>query len=107
VTFAGAFEPDFDLLLREGRSTTLTGMQYDAIEIESNMTESSKLKSKVETGTKEPRCFREQAGSSVFGKSTEEKMDDMAKIIKDLSNKISTMERDQANPDPFARNDFG
>jgi hypothetical protein len=36
----------------------------------------------------------------------EEKMDDMDKIIKDLSNKISRMELDQAKPDPFARKYF-
>jgi hypothetical protein len=60
VTFAGAFEPDFALLLRERRYATLTGLQDDAIEIESNMMASGKLKSKVETGTKEPRCFGEQ-----------------------------------------------
>jgi hypothetical protein len=49
VTFAGAFEPDFALLLRERKSTTLAGMQDDVIEIKSNMMESGKLKSKVET----------------------------------------------------------
>jgi len=49
VTFAGAFEPDFALLLRERRSVDLTRMQDDAIEIESNMMASGKLKLKVET----------------------------------------------------------
>jgi hypothetical protein len=97
---------DFALLLRERISSTLIGMQDDAIEIESNMMASGKLKSKVETGTKEPRRFREQAGSSGSGKFAKEKMDDMAKIIKDLSNKISRMELDQAKPDPFARKYF-
>jgi hypothetical protein len=33
-------------------------------------------------------------------------MDEMDKIIKDLSNKISRMELDQAKPDPFIRNQF-
>jgi hypothetical protein len=33
-------------------------------------------------------------------------MDDMAKIIKDLSNKISRMELDQDKADPFARKYF-
>jgi hypothetical protein len=35
-----------------------------------------------------------------------EKMDEMAKIIKDLSNKISRMEIEQAKPDPYVRNQF-
>jgi hypothetical protein len=49
VTFAGAFEPDFALLLRERRGATLNRMQDDAVEIESNMMASGKLKAKVET----------------------------------------------------------
>jgi hypothetical protein len=106
VTFTGAFEPDFSLLLRERRFSTLMGMQDDAIEIESNIMASGKLKSRVETGTKETRCLREQAGPFGPGKSVEEKMDDMEKIIKYLSNKISRMELDQAKPDPFYRKDF-
>jgi hypothetical protein len=96
VTFAGAFEPDFTLLLREIRSDTLTCMQDYAIEIESNMMASSKLKSKVDIGAKESKFFREQEGPSRSGKCAGEKMDDMAKIIKDFSNKISRMELDQA-----------
>jgi hypothetical protein len=50
VTFVGAFEPDFTLLLRERRGATLTRMQYDAIEIEYNMMASDKLKTKLEMG---------------------------------------------------------
>jgi hypothetical protein len=74
VTFAGAFDSDFTLLLRERRSTTLAGMQDDAIDIESNMMESRKLKSKFERGTREPMCFNEQAGpSGSRKKSSEEK----------------------------------
>jgi hypothetical protein len=52
VTFTGAFEPDFALLLRERRSVDLTRMKDDAIKIESNMMALSKLKAKVETRTK-------------------------------------------------------
>jgi hypothetical protein len=81
-------------------------MQDDAIEIESNMMASGKLKTKVELGAREPRCFKEQEGPFGPGKSTEEKMDEMAKVIKDLSNKISRMELDQAKPDPYVRNQF-
>jgi hypothetical protein len=67
---------------------------------------SDKLKTKVETGTREPRRFKEQAGPSGAGNSAEEKMDEMAKIIKDLSNKISRIELDQAKPDSYIRNQF-
>ena len=106
VTFAGAFEPDFTLLLRERRVSTLTWMQDDAIEIESNMMASSKLKTKVEMGNWENKCFREQVGPSRSNRSTDDKMDDMARIIKELSNKISRMELDQSKVDPFIKREF-
>jgi hypothetical protein len=58
VTSFGAFEPDFSLLLRERRSVDLTRMQDDAIEIESNMMASGKLKAKIEMGNKETRMIQ-------------------------------------------------
>jgi hypothetical protein len=59
VTFARAFEPDLALLLRERRGDDLTRMQDDVVEIESNMMASGKLKTKIETGNKETKCFKE------------------------------------------------
>jgi hypothetical protein len=50
VTFVGAFEPNFTLMLRERRGATLTRMQDDAVEIESNIMDLGKLKKKLETG---------------------------------------------------------
>jgi hypothetical protein len=95
VTFAGAFDPDFTLLLRERRSPDLTRMQDDALEIESKMMASGKLKAKIETGNKEIRKFKDQGGSSGSGKSLGDKIDDMARVIRELSNKISKMELDK------------
>jgi hypothetical protein len=106
VTFAGAFDLDFALLLRERRSVDLTKMQDDDLEIESNMMASGKIKTKLETGNKETRRYREQGGPSGSGRSSEDKMDDMARIIKEMSNKISRMELDQAKNEHFPRKDF-
>jgi ribonuclease HI len=106
VTFAGAFEPDFALLLRERRGADLTRMQDDAVEIESNMMASGKLKMKIEMGNRETKRFREQAGPSGSGRSSDDKMDDMARIIKELSNKISRMELDQSKSDQFVKREF-
>jgi hypothetical protein len=50
VTFVGSFDPDFSLLLRERRSTTLIGMQDDVVEIESNMIASGKARVKNDSG---------------------------------------------------------
>jgi len=57
-------------------------------------------------GNKETRHLREQEGPSGSGRSSEDKMDDMARIIKELSNKISKMELDQSKNDQFPRKDF-
>jgi hypothetical protein len=88
VTFAGDFEPEFSLPLRERRFVKLTRMKDNVVEIESNMMGMGNLKYKIETGNKETRRFREQEGHSRSRKSVEDKMDDMAKSIKELSNKI-------------------
>ena len=50
-------------------------MQDDAIEIESNMMASRKLKTKVEMGIREPRRFKEQAEPSNSGKNTQRRKD--------------------------------
>jgi hypothetical protein len=70
------------------------------------MMASGKLKTKFEMGTRELICFKEHAGPSGSRKSVEEKMDEMGKIIKDLSKKISWMEREQAKLDSYVRNQF-
>jgi hypothetical protein len=106
VTFTETFEPDFALLLQEIRGANLNRMQDDAVEIESNMMASGKLKSKVEVGNRETRCFREQAGLSGSNRYTDDKVDNMARVIKEISNKISRMELEQAKADSFAKKDF-
>jgi hypothetical protein len=92
--------------LRERKPVDLTKTQDNVVEIESNMMASGKLKAKFETGNKETRRLREQEGPSGSGRSSKDKMDDMAKIIKELSNKILKMELDQSKNDQFPRKDF-
>jgi hypothetical protein len=106
VTFVGAFDHDFTLLLRERRSVDLTKMQDDALEIELNMMASGKLKAKIETGNKENRKFKEQGGSSGSGKSLGDKINEMARVIRELSNKISKMELEKLKRDNFPKKDF-
>jgi hypothetical protein len=101
VTFVGAFEPDFALLLRERRGDTLNRMQDDIVEMDSG-----KLQAKVEVVNQETRCFREQAGPSGSNRYTDDKVDDMARVIKELSNKISRMDIEWAKADSFTKEDF-
>jgi hypothetical protein len=106
VTFSGAFDPKFALLLRERRSIDLTKMQDDALEIESNMMASGKLKEKTETGNKENRKFKEQGGPLGLGKYLGDKIDEMAKVIREISNNILKMELEKSKRDNFPRKDF-
>jgi hypothetical protein len=106
VTFAGAFDPEFDLLLRERRSLDLSKMQDDAVEIESNMMASGKLKAKTENVNKEYKKFKEQGGPSGLGKSSGDKLEEMARVIRELLNKILKMELEKTKRDNFPRKDF-
>ena len=47
--YADAFDSDFALLLRERKSSNLPAMFQDALEVESNMMESDKIRQKMET----------------------------------------------------------
>jgi hypothetical protein len=46
------------------------------------------------------------AGPSGSNRYTDDRVDDMARVIKDLSNKISRMELDQAKADSSNKRDF-
>jgi hypothetical protein len=70
------------------------------------MMESGKLKAKFDSGNKEIKRYRDQGAPSILGRSSEDKMDDMARIIKELSNKISRMELEQAKKEHYPRKDF-
>jgi hypothetical protein len=81
-------------------------MQYDVVEIESNMMASGKLKAKIETTNRDNRCYREPTGPSGSNRYTDDRVYDMTRIIKNLSNKISRMELDQDKVDSSNKRDF-
>ena len=47
LTYANAFDHDFSLLLRERRPVTLLNMQESALEVESNILASNRLKGNI------------------------------------------------------------
>jgi hypothetical protein len=55
ISYASAFGPDFCLLLRERRATTLAQMQDAAIEVESNVLAVDKLMNKADTDRRKGR----------------------------------------------------
>ena len=74
VVFVGEFEPDFSFTLRERISPTLEQIQTDSLEIEANMSIAGKVRDKEKS--------KEEASSQ------DQRIDDMTKVIKNLSNKL-------------------
>jgi hypothetical protein len=83
--YADAFESDFALLLRERRSTTLTDMMNDAIEVEVNLAASGKIKFQVED---EKKKIKDEAQPST-SQSSDAKLDLMVKTMEKLVEKLS------------------
>jgi hypothetical protein len=55
MTYASAFDPDFCLLLRERRATSLAHMQDASLEVESNILAVDKLRSKADRDRRKGR----------------------------------------------------
>jgi hypothetical protein len=88
ITFSAAFDPDFCLILRERRSTTLALMQDAALEVESNITTSQKLKGRVER----KKSVVESSSSS------NSKMEKMAKMLDSLTSEMSKLKVQNQQP---------
>ena len=93
ITFANAFDAKFALWLRAAKPQTLVAMQEVAIEVESNLLASNKLKVEEGRGGKDKKKMKEErqaSSSKVF--SAEEKLDEMSNLIKHLASKMSKVE---------------
>jgi hypothetical protein len=73
ITYSDSFDSELCLLLRERRSPTLSLMQDDALEVESNILASQKLK-----GNSDRRRSRDEASSS---SNANPKLDKMVKML--------------------------
>ena len=82
ITFSAAFDAKFCLILRERRSATLALMQDAALEVESNITASQKLKGRAEK--KKPAV---EPSSS----SSNSQMEKMAKMLDSLTSEMSKL----------------
>jgi hypothetical protein len=89
ITFSAAFDAEFCLILRERRSTTLALMQDAALEVESNITASQKLKGRVEK--KKPA---DESSSS----SSNSQMEKMAKLLDTLTSEMSKLKVQNQTP---------
>jgi hypothetical protein len=65
ISYAGAFDPDFCLLLRERRATSLAQMQDAAVEVESNILAADRLRNKADADRRKGRSEASTSGPSL------------------------------------------
>jgi hypothetical protein len=95
ITYANAFDAEFSLLLRERRSTTLLSMQEATIEVESNILASDRLKTRSD---KEKKKQREDAPTSSNPATSDPKLEEMTKTLKDLTSEIAKLKWESKQP---------
>jgi hypothetical protein len=83
ITYASAFDPEFCLLLRERRATSLAHMQDATLEVESNILAVDKLRSKADRDRRKGRSEASTSSSS----ASPPQMDEVTKLLKSLSAK--------------------
>jgi hypothetical protein len=87
ISYASVFGPDFYLLLRERRATSLAQMQYVAIEVESNVLAADRLRSKVDADRRKGR-----SEASTFDPAVPHpQVDELTKMVKSLSAEMERM----------------
>jgi hypothetical protein len=87
ITYASAFDPDFFLLLRERRATSLNNMQDAALEVESNVLAVDRLRRKSDRDKGRRRVEASTSGSS----TSYPQVDELTKMVKSLSAEMDKM----------------
>jgi hypothetical protein len=87
ISYASAFGPDFCLLLRERRATSLAQMQDAAIEVESNVLAADRLRNKADADRRKGRSEASTSGPSV----PHPQVDELTKMVKSLSAEMERM----------------
>jgi hypothetical protein len=87
ISYSSAFGPDFCLLLRERRATSLSQMQDAAIEVESNVLAADRLRSKTDVDRRKGRSEASTSGPSV----PHPQVDELTRMVKSLSTEMERM----------------
>jgi hypothetical protein len=87
ISYANAYDPDFCLLLRERRVTSLAQMQYVVVEVESNVLAVGKIRNKVVIDR-----IKGILEASTFGSfMPHPQVDELTKMVKYLSAEMEKM----------------
>jgi hypothetical protein len=103
ISYAGAFDPNFCLVLRERRATSLAQMQDAAIEVESNMLAADRMRNQANTNRRKGKSEASVSGSNTFGLSVPDpQMNDLTQLLNVLKEEMERLktERKQMNRGP-------
>jgi hypothetical protein len=87
ISYVGAFDPNFYLLMRERRATSLAQMQDATIEVESNVLAANRLRNKADANRRKERSEASTSGSLV----PHPQVDELTKMVKSLSVEMERM----------------
>ena len=87
ITYVSAFDPEFCLLLRERRATSLAHMQDASLEVESNILAVEKIRSKYDRDKRKGRVEASTSDSSV----AHPQVDELKKLVKSLSTEMEKL----------------
>jgi uncharacterized small protein (DUF1192 family) len=98
ISYAGAFDPDLCLLLRERRATSLSQMQDAAIEVESNILAADRLKKKTDADRRKGKSEASTSNPSLLHPQVNE----LTQVMNFLKEEMERMkvERKQMNKGP-------
>ena len=106
LTFSNAFDAYFSLLLREMISLTLANMQEEALELESNLMVTDKIMAKPHYQDGENKKKKKVGPSTLGSKPKDNKIDEMTKLIKSFSSKVTRLEMEnKAQSKPIQEGD--
>ena len=100
LTYANSFDHEFSLNLREIRPVTLLNMQEAALEVESNILASNRLKELSDHQIYDRKGEKEVIPPTSTSQTTYSKIDEMAKLVKILTAKLNKLELEKNSNKP-------
>ena len=100
LTYANAFDHEFSLLPREIRLVSLLNMQDAALEVESNILASNRLKKEITQQIYDRKGKKEAVPGVSTSHSIGGKIDEMAKLVKILTAKLNKLELEKNSNKP-------
>ena len=111
ITYANSFDHEFSLHLRELRLVTLLNMHEAALEVESNILASNRLKQYSYHQVYDRKGKKEVIPPTSTSQTSDNKIDEMAKLVKNFTSKMNKLELEknsnkptqggERNPDQF------